>query len=503
MLKLTENNRKWWILLAMSTSLSLIFIDQTALVVALPAIQRELNLTSSLTQWVINAYLLTLSTFILLGGKIGDRWGHKRAFLLGVIVFLMGSVGCALSHSSSWLILLRGLQGIGGALMMPSTNALITNAFPDKERGRALGMYVALAAIFLALGPLLGGFLTQFFDWRAVFWINVPIALISIILAFASVPGWTRTEKLNIDWLGFFISTLFISSFVLSFMEGSHWGWTSPSIVGLLFFSFISLGVFIVWETHHHHPFVELDLFKNSTFSILFSILLMIQSVGIIFVFWSLFLQNILHYTPLKAGLFLLPAMLPLIFMAPIGGHLRDRYGPKKPMSWGALLVILSLIWIGIFSHHQRYVLLLPGFLGFGIGMPLILSGIMATAMTIVGTQQRGIASALLNGARQLGTSMGLAVLAGLLSSVNKWQLSFRLKHYMHSFSLKESQIDGLLAKSKHAMRAVNHLSVENLAWLKHTMTISYVTAFSFTMFVAAFLVSMTFALIFKIPSQK
>ncbi|TKW72648.1 MAG: MFS transporter, partial [Bradyrhizobium icense] len=366
MLKFTEKNRKWWILLAMSSSLALVFIDQTALAVALPAIQRELNLSNSLTQWVINAYLLALSAIILLGGKIGDRLGHKRAFLFGVTVFVLASVLSALAESGGWLITMRAIQGIGGAFMMPSTNALVTNAFPDKERGKALGIYVALAAIFLALGPLLGGFLTQVFSWRAVFWINFPIALISIFLAISSVPGWTRTEKLNIDWLGFFISILFISGFVLGFMEGPNWGWTSLSSISLFLFSTLSLVSFIVWENKTSNPLVELTLFKNLTFSILFSVLLIIQAVGIVFVFWAIFLQNVLYYTPLKAGLLLLPAMLPIIIMAPLGGHLRDKYGPTIPMFWGSLLVILSLIWIGIFCHHQTYPILFPGLLGFG-----------------------------------------------------------------------------------------------------------------------------------------
>ena len=245
MLKLAEKNRKWWILLAMSSSLALVFIDQTALAVALPAIQRELNLSNSLSQWVINAYLLALSAIILLGGKIGDRLGHKRAFLAGVIVFITASTLAALAESGAWLITARAIQGIGAAFMMPSTNALVTNAFPAQERGKALGIYIALATIFLALGPLLGGFLTQVFSWRAVFWINFPIALISIILAISSVPTWRRREKLNIDYLGFFISVIFISGFVLGFMEAPNWGWTSLPIMGLFLLSIISLITFI------------------------------------------------------------------------------------------------------------------------------------------------------------------------------------------------------------------------------------------------------------------
>lgn len=503
MLKFAEKNRKWWILLAMSSALALVFIDQTALAVALPAIQRELNLTNSLTQWVINAYLLALSAVILLGGKIGDRLGHKRAFLFGVSVFTLTSVSCALAESGSWLIIMRALQGIGGAFMMPSTNALVTNAFPDNERGKALGIYVALAAIFLALGPLLGGILTQAFSWRAVFWINFPIALISIYLAVFSVPGWQRTEKLNIDWLGFFISVIFISGFVLSFMEGSNWGWTSPRILSLLVFSCMTLGVFILLEKKISNPLVELDLFKNLTFSILFSVLLIIQGVGIVFVFWAIFLQNVLHFTPLQAGVLLLPAMVPVIVMAPVGGYLRDRYGATLPMSFGTLLIVLSIIWIGIFSHNQTYAILFPGLLGYGIGLPLMLSGIMATVMNMVKVEQRGIASAIMNCSRQFGISIGLAVLGGLLGSLNKWQLTSFLNHSSPPLSsLEEYQIDGLLVQSQRAMQAVSHLSAQNLQLLKTAATSAYTTAFSLTMFVAAFFALITLVLIFKIPRK-
>lgn len=503
MFKLTEQNRKWWVLLAMSSSLALVFIDQTALAVALPAIQRELSLSNSLIQWIINAYLLALSTIILLGGKIGDQLGHKRAFLFGVVIFVVASVLSALAESGWWLVTMRAIQGIGGAFMMPSTNALVANAFPDQERGKALGIYVALAAVFLGLGPLLGGFLTQVFSWRAVFWINFPVAIISIVLAIFSVPGWKRSEKLTIDWLGFLISTLFISGFVLSFMEAPNWGWTSLPSISLFVFSIVSLFVFILWENKTSNPLVELALFKNRTFSVLFSVLIIIQSISIVFVFWAIFLQNVLHYSPLKAGVLLLPSMLPIIFMAPIGGYLRDKWGPIVPMFWGCLLVTLSLIWLGIFSPDQSYSLLFPGLLAFGTGMPLMLSGIMVTVLNMVTIQQRGIASAMLSCSRQLGTSIGLAVFAGLLGSLNKWQLGSFLHHSSAPFSsLQEYQIDGLLVQSDRSMQVVRHLSPHNLQLLKTVAAKAYTTAFSITMFAGALLALITLVLIFKIPPK-
>ncbi|MFM2323067.1 MAG: hypothetical protein RLZZ225_1220 [Pseudomonadota bacterium] len=503
MFKFAEKNRKWWILLAMSSSLALVFIDQTALAVALPAIQRELNLSNSLTQWVINAYLLALSAIILLGGKIGDRLGHKRTFLAGVMVFISASILSALAESGAWLITARAIQGIGAAFMMPSTNALVTNAFPKQERGKALGIYIALATIFLALGPLLGGFLTQVFSWRAVFWINFPIALTSIILAVSSVPTWQRLEKLNIDYLGFFISVVFISGFVLGFMEAPNWGWTSLPIMSLFLVSFLSLIGFIAWQHKAKYPLVELTLFKNLTFSTLFGVLLIIQIVAIVFVFLAIFLQNVLHYSPLMAGLLLLPAMLPIMLMAPVGGHLRDKYGPIPPMFCGALLVGVSLIWLAIFSHQRVYAWLFPGLLVYGIGMPLILSGIMATVMNMVSAQQRGMASAIFNCARQLGNTIGLALLTGLLASVNKWQLNIFLHQSQAPLSqLREQQIDGLLVQSNQAMQAIAHLSLAHIELLKTAALKAYTNAFSMTLLAAAIMTFFSLFLIIKIPRK-
>lgn len=500
MFNLTDENRKWWILLSMSSALALVFIDQTALAVALPAIQRDLNLTNSLLQWVINAYLLALSAFILLGGKIGDSLGHKRAYLFGVILFITASVLCALAQSGSWLITVRAIQGIGGAFMMPSVNALVVNAFPENERGKAVGIYVALAAIFLALGPLLGGALTEWLSWRAVFWVNFPIALTSIILATWVVPKWKSLEKFSIDYLGLILSITFISACVLGFMEGSNWGWTSPAVLTLFFLSILSFIGFIFWERRFKNPLVELTLFKNPIFSIMTTVMIIIQAVGIVFVFWSIFLQIVLEYSPLQAGLLLLPAMLPIIFMAPIGGHLRDKYGPKPPMLCGCLLVIISLLWIGFFSHSQQYSWLFSGLLIYGIGMPLMLAGTMTTVMNTVTAQQRGIASAILNCARQFGNAIGLAVLAGLLGSLNKWQLTAFLKEAPSSIaSFQENQIDGLLVKSTSAMNAISHLSTDSIALLKTAAIKAYTFSFSITMYLAAFFALLCLLLLTKI----
>ncbi len=502
MLSFHDKNRKWWTLLAMSSALALVFIDQTALAVALPAIQRDLNLNNNLLQWVINGYLLTLSTFILLGGRVGDGLGHKRAFLFGSIVFIAASLGSAAAQSGSWLIVARIIQGVGAAFMLPSTNALVVQAFPKKDRGKAVGLYVGLAATFLALGPFLGGMLTAWFSWRAVFWINLPVALTSVVLASTAVPKWEATDKMTIDYAGLLLSIGFISGFVLCFMQGSLWGWTSPTIIIVFLLSMFALIGFILLEHRIQHPLVEMALFKNPVFSIALTVTVIVQAVAMVFVFWAIFIQNVLAYSPLQAGLLLLPAVLPVIFMAPIGGYLRDRYGPTPPMFTGCLLVTLSLIWIGFSSHYQRYVWLFPGLLLYGIGMSLSISGNLATVMSTVTDKQCGIAGAIMGCARQVGNSMGLAILVGLLSSLNKWQLTvFLSKKASPPLSyIQEHQIDGLLMKSTLAMHTISHLSIQSVALLKIAALKAYIFAFSITMYAAALLTFLCLLLVLRMP---
>lgn len=504
MFNLTDNNRKWWTLLAMSSALAVVFIDQTALAVALPAIQRDLNLSNNLLQWVINAYLLALSTLILLGGKIGDSLGHKRAFLFGIIVFISTSILCGLAQSGAWIIAARALQGLGGAFMTPSTGALVINAFPENERGKAMGLYVALAAIFLASGPLLGGALTQWFSWRAVFWVNVPISFFSIILTISAVERWQPTEKMILDYPGLILSAGFLSGYVLGFMEGPHWGWTSPTILSLFLFSTLALFAFIFWERRFAHPLVELNLFKIPIFALVTTVIVIIQAVGIVFVFWAIFLQSVLQYSPLHAGFLLLPAMAPIIIISPIAGHLRDKHGPIPPMTWGSVLVVLSLIWIGFFSKTQHYLWLLPGLLIYGIGMPLLLSGTITTVMSTVNAQQRGIAGAIVSCARQFGGSIGLAVLGSFSASLNTWKLTSFLNHAPPSLAhVKENLVDGLLVKSTLAMKAINHLSTYSVELLTKGAREAYTYAFSMTMFVAAVLAFVCLILILTVSKKR
>lgn len=498
-----DQNRKWWLLAAMTAALSLVFIDQTALSVALPPMQRELNISSITLQWIVNAYLLALAALVVFGGKLGDLIGHRKTFLAGSTLFIISCLTCAMAHSGLSAIISRALQGIGGAFMIPATSAILIRAFPDHERGKAIGIYVGVASLFLAAGPILGGLLTQYLSWRWVFWLNLPPALIAIGLTLLAHPKSDANANLQIDWLGFGLFTTAVLSAIFALMEAVNWGWSSPYIIGLLICTIILKIVFIWHAKRHPYPFIELNLFRNQAFLFSSLILLTIQTAAMGLVFWVIFLQNILHFSPSVSGLATLPIMLPLMFMAPLGGMLRDKYGPRLPMLCGCFLAMLSIAWIGYAASHQSYRWLFPGFLLYGMSTPLIISNCMATALSDVPREKQGLASGLLSGARQLGNCLGIAVIASILIGLNHYYLNSFLQQATGAIShLEAHDLDGLLAGAIKATQTLAHFSAQDAAVIHTAATHSYIAAFSHTMYLLAFLVFLSCMMTIKIPKQ-
>jgi EmrB/QacA subfamily drug resistance transporter len=503
MFSITEQNRKWWILAAMTASLSLIFIDQTALSVALPPLQRELNLSNIALQWIMNAYLLALATLVVFGGKLGDLISHRKTFLVGITLFTASCLTCALANSGLSLIISRTLQGIGGAFMIPATSAILIRAFPDAERGKAIGIYVGVASLFLATGPIFGGLLTQYLNWRWVFWLNLPPAFIAISLMLMAHPKADANDRVQIDWLGFGLFTAAILSLIFALMEAVNWGWSSIYILGLLVASGILLTTFLKRTKQHPSPFIELSLFRQSSFLYSSLILLLIQTAGMSLVFWVIFLQDVLHFTPDKSGLATLPIMLPLMFMAPIGGTLRDKYGPRLPMLCGALLGAIGIAWIGYAANTQSYAWIFPGFLLYGIGVPLIISNCTATGLSGVQRSQHGLASGLLSGARQLGNCLGIAIISSALLGLNHYYLNKFLQQTPHTFAnITAKQLDGLLAGTDKALQTIAHFSIADTQVIYNIATSAYVAAFSHTMYLMAFLILACCFMTFKIPNK-
>ncbi len=501
MLKIKEENRKWWVLVALSLTLSLVFIDQTAISVSLPTIQKQLGLSNLSLQWIVNAYLLVLSSLLILGGRAGDLFGQRRVYITGVIIFTLASIFCGMATSGWWIILNRALQGVGGALMMPTIGVLLMFAFPENERGRAAGYTVSIASIFLSLGPLMGGFFTQYASWRWVFWVNAPIAIISILLTLLVVPKPAIREKRNIDWRGGIVMAVTIASFITALMQVVDWGWHSFSILALFTLTMIGCILLPMVERRRKNPLIDFSLFANKSFTSSVLVLLFIQAAFIVFVFWGIFLQNILSFSPGEAGLLILPVTLPVMFMAPIGGRLRDKYGARMPVSLGTALATVGAIWIALMAGKQDYYWLLPGFLFFGFGIPLVIAPCYTTALTTVSESVRGMASGISGCVRQLGGSMGLALLTSVMVSVDRHQFFQSLRHAKLGLSLSQMRhLQGLKSGSTLAKQTLAKLAPDKAHLIGQLAANSYTHAFATAMVVVAILALISFSIARLLP---
>jgi len=499
----TLSQRKWWVLAATSSALAMIFLDQSALPIALPSIQRELGLSSALLQWTINAYLLALAVFIILGGKLGDKLGHRTVFLSGMILFIASSISCAVAPTGMWLVASRALQGAGGALMMPSSSPLFRTIVGPNEFGKMVGLYVSIASIFLILGPTLGGFLTAYLSWRWIFWINFPIALAAILITVCVIPQDVKRslqEKI-FDWRGFVSLSIFIICLVFAFMQGQSLGWTSAIILSCFAVSLTALAIFINTERHHPAPFVDFSLFKNACITRCVLVLTLIQVAYMSIIFWAIFLQNTLFLSPEKTGVYLLAAQVPILFCSAVAGRVLDRFGPRLPVTLGTAILTFSCLWIAIFSWQHQFLWLFPAFVLFGIGSPLISIGVMSTVISAAPAEKRGIVSGIVSAARQIGSAVGLAVLVALVLNITHYDMLHWLKNSSGTLAhLHVNQLSALLTGTP--LPANLHLSSAEIAVAHAAAIKAYTLGFSCVMFFATIFSFASFWVARKLPNS-
>lgn len=321
-----EQTHKWLTLVAMTGSLSMIFIDQTVVSVALPVMQRDFAISQAGLQWIVNAYVLALAATVALGGRLGDVFGRVHAFVVGVILFAVASTVCGLAPNEFVLIGARVFQGVAAALMIPSSAAIVIDSFDIHERGKAMAIYVGVAQAFLAVGPLLGGFLTEYLSWRWVFWINIPVGALAIILTFISKPQETRTKGQSVRVSYAMMLILGMVAFVFGIQQGHTLGWTSPLTLGIIFGGFTLLALFSYFQTKSENPLIQIRLFNDPSFTADTILLFCIQFAMIsIIVFGAIYLQDILYFTPLEAGFALMPIIIAVVIMSQVSGRLLDR----------------------------------------------------------------------------------------------------------------------------------------------------------------------------------
>ena len=424
---INEDNRKWIILVAASFAFGLIMLDETVVAVALPTIQRDLSMTQLLSHWVINSYLLVIAGFIAIGGKLGDIIGYRTLFVAGVLIFGIFSLAAGFAQSATWILATRALQGFGAAIIFPASMALLALTFPADQRGMAMGIYGAIGSTCSALGPLIGGYLSDEISWRWIFWINVPIIAIIILVFLAS---WREpaldTRRPRIDLSGLITLVIGISSLVLAIMQGAEWGWGSSAIVSLFIAAAFFLGMFYIIELKVREPLIEIDLFKNRTFSSSNLVIFTGQFTKIaVIVFGALYLQEALKMDPLKAGVALLPAMVPIPIMAILAGHATDKYGARYPVLIGLFLAALALVLMGLTVGTDRYFLLVPTLLAWGISVAWMFAPALVAVMNSVPAEKQGQASGIVLTAQIFGATIGLSVLSALLREIHTFRIVF------------------------------------------------------------------------------
>ena len=406
------------ILAAMIFAVSMTFIDQTIVSIAVPQIQKELGLTSTGVQWAVNAYLLALAALFAFGGRLADTVGHKRMVVLGVIVFAVSSAFCGLTPKGSlaeaWIVVFRVVQGVGGAIMFPAALAIVVQTFELRERGKALALFFGIAGGLTAIGPILGGVLTQW-TWRAIFWVNIPVALIALILIAVAKPV-TVYRPARMDYRGLFLIAAGVALSVFGFQQSSNWGWSNPGIWACIAGGVALIAVFAVVEGHTPSPLMNVSIFRVRAFLVENLVLGVSMIVFIpVFFFASEYAQISLGKSPSEASLVLLYFFLGFVVAAQIGGRMLDRIGAKWPVVLGCTLAAVGFgLWAGKVTgldfNSQIWCVILSG-----AGMGFMLGPSSTDAVNRASRLSYGEATGITQTVRNFAASLGLAVLGTIL----------------------------------------------------------------------------------------
>jgi len=406
-------------LLAAILGSAVVTVDGSIVNVALPAIERDLGGGLTAQQWVSNAYLLTLASLILIGGSLGDIYGERRVFALGVTAFGLLSVACAVAPTIDVLIVARALQGAAGALVTPSSLAIIVAGFAPLERGAAIGAWTAWGGIAAIAGPLAGGAIVDQASWRWIFAINAPIVVATLVLVLVAVPPTSRVTRRHVDFLGAGLCALGLGGVVFALIEQPHHGWTSPVILVPLIGGLAAFASFLVYERRAAEPMLQLELFSRRNFTVgNIETLGMYAGLAILFFFLTIFLQEVAGYTALQSGLATLPVTLTMFALSRRFGALADRHGPRLFMGAGPLIASVGILLLLRTGLETTYVTdLLPGLLVFALGLSFTVAPLVATVLADADESDAGIASAINNAIARVAGLLAIAAFGAILAA--------------------------------------------------------------------------------------
>jgi EmrB/QacA subfamily drug resistance transporter len=481
--------RKWWTLIAVSVAIFMLLLDITVVNVALPDIQRSLHSSFSDLQWVVNAYSLTLAAFLLTSGAVADLIGRRRVFVAGLFVFTVASAVCGLSKSPITLNLARAVQGTGGAMMFATSLALIAQCFHGKERGTAFGVFGAVTGAAVAVGPVLGGIITSGLGWEWIFFVNVPIGAIAVFITLTRVVESRDPGATGVDWAGLitFSGSLFLLVYAL--VQGNGKGWGSTEIVALLAGAGTLLVLFFLVEHRQSRPMLDLTLFRRPAFAGASIVAFALSaSFFAMFLYLTLYLQDVLGYSPLQAGLRFLPVTLLSFIVAPVAGKLTVRVPVRLLLGSGLVLVGAGLLAMTSLDAASRWTVLIPGFLLGGVGIGLVNPPLASTAIGVVPAERSGMASGINSTFRQVGIATGIAGLGAVFQHIVTHGTTAALRASGQASDVLASAHGHLatLLESGEVTRIAHALPPASRAALDHAYRVGFTNAFTTIATIAA-----------------
>jgi EmrB/QacA subfamily drug resistance transporter len=416
--RISEDARKWWTLAAVAFGLFMIMLDNTVVNVALPSIAADLQIGLSELEWIVTGYALTFASLMLSGGKLADLLGRRLIFVIGLAIFTLSSLVCGFAGSGELLIGARVVQGAGAALMNPATLSIIAATFPPRQRGMAIGIWAGVSAMALAIGPLVGGLLTEHINWSWIFFVNVPIGVLAIAASLLLIPeSKDESAEQRLDLPGLLTSGIGLFALTYGLIEANTYGWTSGRIVGAFAVAVAMLLAFVLLEMRQRIPMLDLSLFRNGTFAgANLAVLLVALAMFGVFFFVSLYMQGVLGYSAVKTGAAFLPMTILIVLVAPIAGKSSDRFGSRWLMTSGMVLIAIQLFYFSRLGVEESYWSLLPAMILGGFGMSLVMTPGAAAAVRALAVDKAGVGSAVLNAFRQVGGSMGIALMGAIMA---------------------------------------------------------------------------------------
>ena len=465
----SQTNRKWWTLGAVCVATFMLLLDITVVNTALPKIQQDLGGSFSDLQWVIDAYALSLAALVLTAGSLADRFGRRRIFVGGLAIFSAASLLCALAPDPTFLNLARGLQGIGGAIMFAVSLALVAQEFPGgPERGMAMGIYGASIGVSVAVGPLIGGLLTDGLGWQSVFLVNVPVGIVTIAVTYWKLPESRDPNVTRIDWGGVVTFSGALLLLVLALVRGNDEGWGSTLIVSLLAGAAVLMAAFIAIERRVAEPMLPLGLFRRGAFTgVQIAAFAVSASMFSLFLYLTLYLQNFLGYSAIDAGLRYLPITVGAFVLAPISGMALAKVQARYLMAGGLGLTGAGLLLMGGLGVHSEWTALLLGFIVSGIGVGLLNPVIADVALSVVPKEKSGMAAGINDTFRQVGIAVGVAAWGALFlgAGASKVEsLTGGSVSHDQARGLVEATSSGALPQALRAVPANARDSVRNAA---------------------------------------